>query len=79
MKFARVDEGIVREIVDLPDGWVPGVNVYHSKIAAQFHAITANLAVTEGWTFDGTSFSSPVELTSPKSARKEKSNEKDNS
>jgi hypothetical protein len=59
--FARVDGGIVREII-VADALPP----FTPEITAQFHAAPDGIA--EGWTFDGTTFAAPAPPAPPRRA-----------
>jgi hypothetical protein len=57
--FARIDEGKVAEVVELPEGFDIG-DAFHEDIAAMFQACGDE--VKAGWVFSDGKFSEPVPL-----------------
>lgn len=65
--FARSENGVVVEVVELPDNLTPS-DAFHPDIAKMFRACTSN--VLQGWADDGKKFSAPpVDLGALKSAK----------
>ena len=60
-RFARVENKLVVEIIEIPNGIVPGEDVFTPEFAATL-ARCSNGNVSQGWTFDGTKF---AETTAP--------------
>lgn len=58
-KFARIENGVVFETVQLPDGINP-VDCFHTDIAKQLIAV--NDSVQQGWVFDGKDFTAPAPI-----------------
>ncbi|HWJ72419.1 MAG TPA: hypothetical protein VNX29_04555 [Kaistia sp.] len=56
-RFARISDGIVAEIILLPDGLSPA-SAFHPDVAAEMRPCGEEVA--EGWTFAGSGFAAPV-------------------
>lgn len=56
MLYARIYNGVVAEITNLPDGITPA-DAFHPGIATAF--IECTEVVQEGWAYDGASFAAP--------------------
>lgn len=57
-KFARIENGVILEIVNLPDGMEP-IGCFHPDVAVKFEAVPN--AVEAGWMKAGESFTAPNE------------------
>jgi hypothetical protein len=66
-RYARISDGVVAEIIGLADGLEPAA-AFHSDVASTMHPCGAE--VGEGWTFDGSSFSAPVQAPPDKATLK---------
>ena len=55
-RYARIDSGVVAEVVELPTGIKPA-DAFHASIASQFRICSAE--VMAGWLFDGETYSPP--------------------
>lgn len=58
MRYARIDNGLVAELVILPDGVSPEV-AYHTDIAETLVPCENN-GVEQGWSYDNESFAPPA-------------------
>lgn len=58
-RFARIDQGIVRELIQVPAGVQIG-DLFHPDVAAAF--VPCDGMVEQGWSYDGENFEPPAEL-----------------
>ncbi|MFD2677988.1 DUF4376 domain-containing protein [Camelimonas lactis] len=65
-RYARVDGGIVVEVIDLADGLVPGVDLYTPAFAAGL--VECSAAVRQGWVYEGGELSEPPPPPPPSQA-----------
>lgn len=65
--YARVDAGVVQEVVDVPAGTAPLSERYTADIAAQFVPVPFALGrqVAPGWLWDGAVFAEPTRSVAP--------------
>jgi hypothetical protein len=61
--YARVVDGVVTEFFSLPDGFTID-ECWSPAVVGQFVLIPDNVAVEQGWTYDGTTFAAPVSTLS---------------
>lgn len=59
MRYARVKDGIVREIMNIDEKAVPADKQVSPEVAAQLIQ-TNDINVIEGWLWDGNNFSAPA-------------------
>lgn len=57
MRVGRIENSLVVETLDLPEG-VSVADVFHPVVASQFQELPGN--VQAGWHFDGNSYSPPI-------------------
>ena len=69
-RFARIDAGIVVEIIELPDGVDPSA-AFHPSIAAQLMPATAE--AVPGWHLTGNALTPPQSTLVPERPRKRRS------
>lgn len=71
MRYARVANGIVVEVMDVPDDGPPIGDLYHPDFAANCRVVS-NGSVAEGWGWDGETFTAPAgrSLATVQAARK---------
>ena len=63
MRYARIMEKVVVELLELPDG-LEITEAFHPDIAATF-VLCDDAVVEQGWTFDGRAFAPPAESIRP--------------
>lgn len=61
MRYARITDGVVAELISLPED-VALEDAFHADLAAAL-APCADPAVDQGWTYDGKKFAAPVAPT----------------
>ena len=69
--YARVDGGVVQEVVDTPPGTPMLRDRYHPDVLASFVPVPIAMArrVVPGWVWDGASFNPPPAHDSPPAIR----------
>jgi hypothetical protein len=60
--YARVSNGIVQELWSAPSGQTP-TTCFVASIAGQFVETPSEIAVMQGWTYNGSTFASPIVAT----------------
>lgn len=68
MRYARIENAIVLELIELPDG-LEVADVFHPDIVASL-VNYEDVAVEQGWSYDGSKFEPPLPLTRPLDAIK---------
>lgn len=59
MRYARIQDGRVAEIIVVPDADIPLDEIYHQDVVAACVAVPAGADVMDGWLWDGSAFWPP--------------------